>query len=37
MRPPGNPAVLQQRRKHAIKFLRQGQAPVAVARIVGVD
>ena len=37
MRPAGNPEVLQQRREHAIKLLKQGRQPVDVARVVGVD
>lgn len=37
MRPQGNPEIVEQRRRHAIELLKQGHAPVEVARIVGVD
>lgn len=37
MRPAGKPVQLETRRKKAIDLLRQGFAPVEVARIIGVD
>ena len=37
MRPHGSPEELQRRRERAVKLLRQGQAPVEVAHLVGVD
>ncbi len=37
MRPPGSPEELQRRRLRAIALLRQGLAPVEVARRLGVD
>ena len=37
MRPQGSQAELERRRRRAIGLLKQGQQPVDVARIVGVD
>jgi transposase len=37
MRPPGSPQDLERRRLRAIELLKQGHAPVEVARIVGCD
>jgi len=37
MRPSGDPAVLEQRRKKAIALLKKGEKPVYVARLLGVD
>ena len=37
MRPPGSPEELQRRRVRAIAMLKDGTAPVDVARAVGVD
>ena len=36
MRPPGNPAILEQRRQKAIQLLKAGHPPVEVAKMVGV-
>ena len=37
MRPPGSPAELERRRRRAIALLGAGEAPVDVARRIGVD
>ena len=37
MRPKGNPAVLEQRRRHAVAMLKQGIKPAAVARALKVS
>ena len=37
MRPPGTPEELQRRRLRAMELLRQGYAPVEVARMVGAE
>lgn len=37
MRPPGSPQELERRRRRGIELLRQGHAPVEVARMVGCD
>jgi transposase len=37
MRPTGNPEILEQRRKKAIKLLREGFQPVEVSQQIGVD
>jgi len=37
MRPRGSPEELERRRQRALELLKQGQAPVEVARIVGCD
>src|SRR5262245_24594192 len=37
MRPVGNARQLERRRLRAIKFLKEGRAPVEVARLLGVD
>ncbi len=37
MRPVGSPEELERRRQRAIELLREGHAPVEVARLVGVD
>jgi transposase len=37
MRPAGSPEELQRRRERCIALLREGYAPVEVARMVGVD
>ncbi len=37
MRPSGKPEVLEDRRDRAIRLLREGQRPVDVARMLGVD
>ena len=37
MRPSGNPEVYERRRRRAIELLKNGERPVDVARILGVD
>jgi len=37
MRPPGSPEVLERRREEAVALLREGDAPVEVAKRLGVD
>jgi len=37
MRPSGDPALFEQRRKKAISLLKKGEQPVVVARLLGVD
>lgn len=37
MRPPGSPEELERRRRRAIALLAEGQRPVEVARMLGVD
>jgi transposase len=37
MRPVGNGKQLERRRRRAIALLKEGRAPVEVARLVGVD
>lgn len=37
MRPRGSPKVLEERRRRAVQLLAEGQAPVAVSRLLGVD
>lgn len=37
MRPPGSPEELERRRHRAMALLAEGQSPVEVARLIGVD